>query len=152
VRAIVEGPEHLDVEIEYGGVSTRVRYDQAIVALGPDPLSFLRELLDATSTAEVLRQTGLGALVDEAVEECIGPHLELVGLHPWLHLPAFAGVLHGPGFANLSCLGRLSDFVLASYVREAEQLNGHETPMNGPHRPIVDRADPPSAALRALVS
>jgi hypothetical protein len=25
------------------------------------------------------------------------------------YLPALAGLVHGPGFANLSCLGRLSD-------------------------------------------
>jgi hypothetical protein len=28
---------------------------------------------------------------------------------PYIHLRALAGLVHGLGFANLSCLGRLSD-------------------------------------------
>jgi hypothetical protein len=32
------------------------------------------------------------------------------------YLPALAGLVHGPGFANLSCLGRLSDLIFSGYV------------------------------------
>ena len=35
---------------------------------------------------------------------------------PKLHLPMLAGLEQGPGFANLSCLGRVSDQILQSYV------------------------------------
>lgn len=34
---------------------------------------------------------------------------------PKLHVPALAGLLYGPGFANLSCLGLMSDRVLKGY-------------------------------------
>ena len=34
-------------------------------------------------------------------------------MSPTLFLPTFAGFRQGPGFANLSCLGELSDRVLA---------------------------------------
>jgi hypothetical protein len=37
--------------------------------------------------------------------------LALRDLTPHIHLPALAGLVHGPGVANLSCLGRLSDLI-----------------------------------------
>jgi mycobactin lysine-N-oxygenase len=47
--------------------------------------------------------------------------LELRGLRPRLHIPGLAGVSQGPGFANLGCLGLLSDRVLAAFLLERER-------------------------------
>jgi|HubBroStandDraft_2_1064218.scaffolds.fasta_scaffold550888_1 hypothetical protein len=43
--------------------------------------------------------------------EVLDATLGLRGLMPHIHLPALAGLVHGPDFANLSCLGQLSDLV-----------------------------------------
>lgn len=48
-----------------------------------------------------------------AWEASIGADLAVEGLVPHLFVPALAGMRHGPGFANLSCLGELSDRVVA---------------------------------------
>jgi mycobactin lysine-N-oxygenase len=121
VRSIVELPDSLEMELEYEGRCLRSSYDYVVVAMGLDQLPFLRGLLDGEVTQEILAQTSLADLEGETVEACIGSHLELVGLHPRLHLPALAGMLQGPGFANLSCLGRLSDLILAAYIDAVDQ-------------------------------
>lgn len=45
--------------------------------------------------------------------------LALRGLRPRLHIPGLAGLAQGPGFANLSSLGLLSDRVLGAYEHPA---------------------------------
>ena len=53
--------------------------------------------------------------------ESIGVDLAVSGVTPKLFLPGLAGLMQGPGFPNLSCLGLLSDRVLgARYPRRAE--------------------------------
>ena len=71
-------------------------------------------------TAAAFLQNTFGASLTTAdVEKRIGEDLAIEGLTPRLHFPMLAGMRQGPGFANLSCLGRLSDRILSSYVEGA---------------------------------
>jgi mycobactin lysine-N-oxygenase len=88
-----------------------------ILATGADHLALLDSHLEAASRAALLEATGLPTLNQAAVEERIEVDLGLRGLEPRLHLPMLAGLGQGPGFANLSCLGRLADRILESYAR-----------------------------------
>jgi mycobactin lysine-N-oxygenase len=63
-----------------------------------------------------LRRSLGGPIVRSAVERAMGPALEVDGLMPRLHLPNLSGVAQGPGFPGLSCLGLLSDRILAPYT------------------------------------
>ncbi|MDO4915242.1 SidA/IucD/PvdA family monooxygenase [Corynebacterium sp.] len=47
-----------------------------------------------------------------------------VGKGPWLFLPTLSALAQGPGFANLSCLGEVSDRILACYIDNASADNG----------------------------
>jgi mycobactin lysine-N-oxygenase len=71
-------------------------------------------------------------LNDEAsVKRALDAALALERLTPRIHVPALAGLVHGPGFANLSCLGRLSDHVLSAYLQD----------------PLPDKAQPEMCAV-----
>jgi mycobactin lysine-N-oxygenase len=85
--------------------------DLVVDARGNSPLWFTR-MLDDRVTAGLIAACG-GQVSVSALEDRIGPDLSLEGTSPTLFLPALAGLRQGPGFANLSCLGELSDRVLA---------------------------------------
>ena len=72
--------------------------------------------------ARDLLELGLGVpLAGDVLEESIGVDLAVSGVTPKLFLPGLAGLMQGPGFPNLSCLGLLSDRVLgARYPRRAD--------------------------------
>ena len=106
----------LEVTFEYSGIAKKKNYRYVIVATGSDQLSFLRSIMDESTEREVRRRANLEAFVPLSVEARIDHGLELRGLNPRLHLPMLSGIAQGPGFANLSCLGRLSDRILKSYV------------------------------------
>jgi mycobactin lysine-N-oxygenase len=72
--------------------------------------------------AEVERRTGLALNDEVAVRSALDEGLALRAVIPKLHLPAVAGLLHGPGLANLSCLGTLSDRILGSYLRTPDAM------------------------------
>lgn len=60
-------------------------------------------------------ELGLGGpLTGDRIQEAIGHDLAVEDVEPKLFLPGLAGLTQGPGFPNLSCLGRLSDRVLGS--------------------------------------
>lgn len=105
------------LELEYDSVRFRRSCDRVILATGGDPLGFLEKLLDDATRASVVTRASLTALSREDVEATIGFDLGVAGLAPRLHLPMLAGLTQGPGFANLSCLGRLADRILEPYTR-----------------------------------
>ena len=60
-------------------------------------------------------ELGMGKALDaDSIQESIGYDLSVNDVEPKLFLPGLAGLTQGPGFPNLSCLGRLSDRVLGS--------------------------------------
>ncbi|WP_280390458.1 SidA/IucD/PvdA family monooxygenase [Nocardia brasiliensis] len=87
-------------------------FDLVVDATGGQPLWFL-ELFD--SDAADLVELAIGGPITQArIEASIGHDLAISGLDTKLYLPNLAGLAQGPGFPNLSCLGELSDRVLAS--------------------------------------
>jgi len=104
------------IGLEYDGARWRQGSDYVILATGADHLATLNSLLDDRNRDEILARTGLGAFTQEQVEESITTDLSIEGLTPRLHLPMLSAMSQGPGFSNLSCLGRLSDRILEPYV------------------------------------
>lgn len=101
---------------EYAGKNFEGSYDYVIVATGSDQISFLRNLFSPDCEREVCHRAELTGFQHAALEPKIDESLALRGMAPYLHLPMLSGIAQGPGFANLSCLGRLSDRILKLYV------------------------------------
>ncbi|WP_067646912.1 SidA/IucD/PvdA family monooxygenase [Nocardia harenae] len=87
-------------------------FDLVVDATGGQPLWFT-ELFDADA-ADLLELAVGGPVTQPRLEAAIAHDLSVSGLGAKLYLPNMAGLSQGPGFPNLSCLGELSDRVLAS--------------------------------------
>ncbi|GAA4396412.1 NADPH-dependent L-lysine N(6)-monooxygenase MbtG [Tsukamurella soli] len=106
------------LELSLGGgryPQTPAAYDLVVDARGGDPLWFL-SLLDQ-GCADRLELAIGGPPSVSRIEESVGYDLSVGELEPKLFLPNLAGMAQGPGFANLSCLGELSDRVLSGAAR-----------------------------------
>lgn len=112
------------LELAYDEARWTLPCDRVVLATGADSLVGLDELLDDATRAHVLAQSGLPRLGHDAVEGAIQYDMALRGLAPKLYLPMLAGLAQGPGFANLSCLGRLADRIL-----EGAMLQGSAMPL-----------------------
>ncbi|WP_280447355.1 SidA/IucD/PvdA family monooxygenase [Nocardia cyriacigeorgica] len=87
-------------------------FDLVVDATGGQALWFL-DLFD-TDAADLVELAIGGPITQARVEAAIGHDLSVEGLDAKLYLPNLAGLAQGPGFPNLSCLGQLSDRVLAT--------------------------------------
>ncbi|MGW1974492.1 SidA/IucD/PvdA family monooxygenase [Streptomyces sp. NPDC001889] len=94
-----------------GRADRALRFDVVIDATGARPDWFL-DLLGPVARKALFRAVGDTTDGVRAIERRIGPDLALDGVTPRLLLPTLAGYEQGPGFANLSSLGLLSDRVL----------------------------------------
>jgi mycobactin lysine-N-oxygenase len=101
------------LDIRYGQEVERAAYDFVIVAIGFNSLSF-GDLFDDETRRHVT--STLGGWDARRLQELITHDLSSGHLRPRLHLPMLAGLAQGPGFPNLSCLGLVSDRILAPYV------------------------------------
>lgn len=84
-------------------------YDYIIFATGSSPVTMLTKLLGAEQTQKIIKLNSL--------QQDINSHLAVNYLPAPLHFPMLAGIAQGPGYANLSCLGKLSDSILSRYVQ-----------------------------------
>lgn len=107
-KVVVDQPEEV----------VRHEFDAVAVCAGSCPLTGLSRLL-GEAMAEVEARADCSLADEPTVMRRLDAALALRGLVPRLHLPALSGLAHGPGFANLSCLGSLSDSVLSAYVPQA---------------------------------
>lgn len=112
----VDSLNQLMATIQYAKASEDREYHYVIFATGFEPWAWFREILSPDTTEHFKRSLGVGELTDNAVELNIGESLALGSVRPALHLPMMAAVNQGPGYPNLSCLGRLSDQILSAYV------------------------------------
>ena len=112
VRQIHANETTVRVDSEYDGKMKHDEYDYVVVARGFDALWF-RKLLDEDTYTRMAAVTQ--SFDARAIEHAIAVDLSLEDFTPKLHLPMLAGLAQGPGFPNLSCLGLLSDRILASY-------------------------------------
>lgn len=87
-------------------------FDLVVDATGGQPLWFL-DLFDVDA-ADLLELAIGGPITQTRIEAAVGHDLAVSGLASKLYLPNLAGLAQGPGFPNLSCLGELSDRVLAT--------------------------------------
>lgn len=101
----------LVLKLSYGAKETEREYDQVILASGFDQMATLRKFLTPLALQHLEHALG-EPLTQTKISESIQPDLSVGGLSPTLHLPMLAGLMQGPGFANLSCLGRLSDRIV----------------------------------------
>jgi len=112
----VDALDQVLVDIEYANDRESRIYDMVIVSVGFDHLAFVERLLAPAARAALLARLSPHGLELEPLEDAIDHFLAVGGLTPFLHLPMLAGIGQGPGFPNLSCLGKLSDHILACYV------------------------------------
>ncbi len=112
VRRIHANDTTVRVDTEYDGKMKHDEYDYVVVARGFDALWF-RQLLDEDTHTRMAEVTQ--SFDGRTIEHAIAVDLSLDGFTPKLHLPMLAGIVQGPGFPNLSCLGLLADRILASY-------------------------------------
>jgi mycobactin lysine-N-oxygenase len=91
-------------------------YDLVVLATGPNPIGFLERLIDEPSRRLICQNSGFERFQEGAIEKSIDSSLAIKNLFPLLHLPMLSAQIHGPGFANLSCLGTLSDCILEPYI------------------------------------
>lgn len=104
----------LTLQTERGGerLETVHGFDLVIDGSGANAMWFVPLLRQ--EALDVL-ELGLGGpLTGDRIQEAIGYDLAVDDVDPKLFLPGLAGLTQGPGFPNLSCLGRLSDRVLGS--------------------------------------
>ncbi|WPF65767.1 MULTISPECIES: SidA/IucD/PvdA family monooxygenase [unclassified Corynebacterium] len=89
--------------------------DLVVDARGNSPLWF-GSYLEAATRERLAREAGAAdwqAVRAQDLEERIDATLRFEGMDGRLFLPTLAGYRQGPGFANLSCLGELSDRIMA---------------------------------------
>ncbi|MEU5218611.1 SidA/IucD/PvdA family monooxygenase [Streptomyces sp. NPDC020807] len=112
----VDGGAGTDGALElHGDAGSLGRFDLVLNATGFDPWQQIDGLL--TPGARALLTGGADDSFDlAAAQRRIGPNLRFDGPAPALYAPALAGVTQGPGFANLSCLGHLSDLVVGNVL------------------------------------
>ncbi|TQK28020.1 NADPH-dependent L-lysine N(6)-monooxygenase MbtG [Arthrobacter sp. SLBN-53] len=122
----------LTLQTERGGerLETVHGFDLVIDGSGANAMWFVPLLRQ--EALDVL-ELGLGGpLTADNITESIGYDLSVDDVDPKLFLPGLAGLTQGPGFPNLSCLGRLSDRVLGSdlfanpAVRTDNRRKAHE--------------------------
>lgn len=111
-ESAVQQREFISIRITDPVLGTREEnFDLVVDARGNSPTWFT-ELMDEEVLTR-LTAACRGVPTPARVEERIGTDLSLTGVEPKLFLPTLSGLRQGPGFANLSCLGELSDRVLA---------------------------------------
>jgi mycobactin lysine-N-oxygenase len=114
-----DGRIRLTLSTTAGGESLETvhGFDLVIDGSGADAMWFVPLLgQDALDLLEL----GLGApLTPDVLQESIGDDLAVTGVRPKLFLPGLSGLTQGPGFPNLSCLGLLSDRILAADLTAA---------------------------------
>jgi mycobactin lysine-N-oxygenase len=113
------------LELRYGDRSFQKSYDQVILATGFDQVRLLHSLLSKTAIQTLESQIG-APLSQWDLSHRIEEDLSIEGVEPRLHLPMLAGLSQGPGFANLSCLGSLSDRVVLSPLKSDMKAQTYE--------------------------
>lgn len=120
-----DADQKLQIKTIYDGVPGQpVGADYLINAIGFDSWTRLN-LIDhpAAQGLAKLRSPMNQATLDAArsnVERTIEHDLSLpasAGFPPRLHIPALAGLAHGPGISNLGCLGVMAQLVLQTYEK-----------------------------------
>lgn len=87
-------------------------FDLVIDGSGADSMWF--EALFNQDARDLIELALRGPISSDTLQESMGHDLSVNGVNPKLFLPGLSGLMQGPGFPNLSCLGLLSDRVLGA--------------------------------------
>lgn len=109
--------EKVQTTVRLAAAARTYTFDYLIKAMGFDQSSTLEQLLTENARNHLLTQLQTEKLTQSLLESRVGENLAISGVFPRLHIPALAGLMQGPGFANLSCLGRLADQLLETYLQ-----------------------------------
>lgn len=112
----VDAAQQIILDIRYDNNQEDRIYDMVVVTTGFDHASFVHRLLSERARTHIKACAGLASLSGRELEESISETLSITKLKPVLHLPMLAGLMQGPGFPNLSSLGRLSDHILSHHI------------------------------------
>ena len=106
----------LELTLKNSNLLKKLEFDQVILATGFDYSKILKKILCHQSLEHLsfLSANPEKPLHDENLSRLIDSDLSIKGLTPKLFIPMLAGLNQGPGFNNLSCLGKLADRVLTS--------------------------------------
>lgn len=105
----------LSLNLTYNNQHFIRHYDQVILATGFDQITLLKSLLSPIALSMLVKALA-APLSKQSITAKIDRDLSVIGMKPYLHLPMLANLMQGPGFANLSCLGLLSDRVMTSFA------------------------------------
>lgn len=106
----------LSLSYEYDRKIKHSIYDYVIFSNGFDHLEFLKSILDDGSQKSIYKSLKIPAITSQNIQKNIDEDLSLKNFFPKLYLPMLAGLTQGPGFANLSSLGCLSDRILMPLI------------------------------------
>jgi mycobactin lysine-N-oxygenase len=115
VRRVQAGEHGLAVVVTDAGTTVPGEFDAVVSCLGSSVLDLLATLV-GVQREELEQRVGAPFSDGTAIQRRIDESLALPGLQPYLHVPAAGTLRFGPGLANLSCLGTLSDRILAPYL------------------------------------
>ncbi|MDA2890243.1 NADPH-dependent L-lysine N(6)-monooxygenase MbtG [Mycolicibacterium sp. BiH015] len=107
-------------------------FDLVIDGSGADAMWF--EPLFSQDARDLIELALRAPLTGDSLQESIGHDLSVDGLTPKLFLPGLSGLMQGPGFPNLSCLGLLSDRVLGA--RYQGDAGDRLTRRSDEHQPV----------------
>ncbi|MFD8787868.1 SidA/IucD/PvdA family monooxygenase [Kitasatospora sp. NPDC059599] len=119
------GDGRLGVELDGPSGRRRIDCDLVVNCIGSSPLAQLHMLLSPSTARELAADAGVDLGDQRSVMRSVAADLAVEAPGPRLHVPALAGLAQGPGFANLSCLGALSDRILHSYAPGGHRADDH---------------------------
>lgn len=101
-------------------------YDTVILASGFDQVATLKSYLAPRALLKLQKTVGK-VLNQTTIMASIQSDLSIKNMEPKLHLPMLASLNQGPGFANLSCLGRLSDRIVTLDTKNQLEISNKES-------------------------
>lgn len=126
VVGISHQEENVEVKIKQAQQISLRCYKTVILASGFDQVATLKSYLSERAL-EALKKALGGPLIQKDLMMKIQNDLSVEGMTPSLHLPMLAGLSQGPGFTNLSCLGKLSDRIFLRASSEQRKKVSHES-------------------------
>ncbi|WP_372370074.1 SidA/IucD/PvdA family monooxygenase [Candidatus Uabimicrobium sp. HlEnr_7] len=108
--------DQLVVEFTYNEACEKRLYDMVVLAMGFNPWQTFSHFLDESATRHIKKESQLNELTAKSIESKINEFLAIDKVQPYIHFPMLAAINQGPGFPNLSSLGRLSDHILTRYI------------------------------------